>query len=274
VTIEIDLHVLDCDVTLRCDDSATADVLSRCYSALLHSRSHTISKSIRIRVRSGPQEVSWTVSFGASSSDCCDLDELLYAVDKALTLELQHQRSDLFFVHGAALAKGNRCIVISGESGSGKSTLCWQLCGAGFEYMSDELAPIDLRTTEAHPYPHALCLKSVAPGAVPLPASTINAGRTLHVPVSSLQGGVRESSTCISAFVFLQGDLATERPEIRTVCKAEAAARIFANGLNQLAHEKSGLGAASKLANTIPSYLLPRGSIAAMSDQVTALLNT
>lgn len=273
MTTEIDLLVVDCAVTLYCDDSATADVLSTCYSALLHSRCRTTAEHIRIRVRSGPQDESWTVSIGARASNCCDLDELLYAVDKALTIELQHQRSELYFVHGAAVANGNQCIVISGESGSGKSTLCWQLCNDGFGYLSDELVPIDLRTTEARPYPHALCLKNIAPGAAPIPASTINAGRTLHVPVSDLRGGVRDDSTCISAFVFLQGDLAAERPEIRSVCKAEAAARIFANGLNQLAHENSGLGAASQLANSVPSYLLHRGSITAMSDQVMTLLD-
>lgn len=274
MTTEIDLLVFDCAVTLHCDDIATADLLSACYSALLHSGSRTLAECIRIRIRSGPQKEFWTVSIGADASDCCDLDELLYAVDKALTIELQYRRSDLYFVHGAAVANGNQCIVISGESGSGKSTLCWQLCAAGFEYLSDELVPIDLRTMEAHPFPHALCLKSVAPGAAAIPASAINAGRTLHIPVSSLRGGVRDDLTCISAFVFLQGDVVAEKPEIRPVCKAEAAARIFANGLNQLAHEKSGLGAASKLASAAPSYLLERGSIAAMSDQVTALLDT
>ena len=274
MTIDVDLQILDCDVTLRCDDSETADVLSRCYSALLQASSHAVAKNIWIRIRSGPEEESWTVSLGGRTSNCCDLDELLYVVDKALTVRLQHQRSDLFFVHGAAVTNGTHCVVISGESGSGKSTLCWQLCSAGFGYMSDELVPIDLRTIEAQPYPHALCLKSVAPGAALLPASTIDAGRTLHVPVLDLRGGVRKDSTIVSAFVFLQGNPAVESPEIRSVSKSEAAARIFANGLNQLAHEQSGLGAAAKLANAVPSYLLQRCSIVAMSDQVTALLDT
>ena len=274
MTTEIDLLIFDCAVTLHCDDNEIAAVLSTCYSALLHSHSPAVADGIKIRIGSGPQDGSWTVSIGAHNSDCCNLDELIYTVDKALTVELQHRRSDLFFVHGAAVADGNKCIVICGESGSGKSTLCWQLCSAGFEYMSDELVPINLWTTEAHPYPHALCLKSVAPGAEPLPASTINAGRTLHVPVSSLRGNVRGDSTSVSAFVFLHGDLAEDGPEIRPVGKAEAAARIFANGLNQLAHEKSGLGAASKLATSVPSYLLQRGNVAAMSDQVGALLDT
>ncbi|NJM39802.1 MAG: hypothetical protein HC853_03025, partial [Anaerolineae bacterium] len=36
-----------------------------------------------------------------------DADGLLFHIDKDITISLQHQRRDLFFIHAAAVARGS-----------------------------------------------------------------------------------------------------------------------------------------------------------------------
>ena len=52
-------------------------------------------------------------------------------------------------------------MLLAGASGNGKSTTAWALLHRGFQYLSDELAPLDLSAMTVHAFPHALCLKHV-----------------------------------------------------------------------------------------------------------------
>ena len=88
------------------------------------------------------------------------LSDLLFLLEKDLTVELQMRRSDLLFLHSAAIEWGGKAYLFAAEAGSGKSTTTWALLHHGFGYLSDELSPIDLDSLAVLPYPHALCLKS------------------------------------------------------------------------------------------------------------------
>jgi hypothetical protein len=214
----------------------------------------------------------WSVTNGDHTTLCVDLADLIYIVEKNLTIELQLLRPDLFFLHAAALASEDSCVVIAGASGAGKSTLCWELCNSGFQYMSDELAPIDPGTMEVEPYPHAICVKRAAEGMTSLPDETLSAGVTMHVPAEVVPSGAVTAKRKLQGMIFL--DHLTERSEsgITAIPTAEAAARIYSNGLNQLAHDEDGLSAATKLAAGVACYLLPRGELGFMRDEVVSLL--
>ena len=47
---------------------------------------------------------------------------VVYLLEKTITIDLQHLRTDLYFVHSSALERGGRVIMIVAESGTGKST--------------------------------------------------------------------------------------------------------------------------------------------------------
>ncbi|MCX6348947.1 MAG: hypothetical protein NTV79_05535, partial [Candidatus Aureabacteria bacterium] len=69
-----------------------------------------------------------------------------------------YRRSILFF-HAAAFLRGGQAFVFCGGSRSGKSTLAMKLRRAGFRLLSDEFAPLDLRTGRILPFPRSLLLR-------------------------------------------------------------------------------------------------------------------
>jgi len=190
-----------------------------------------------------------------------DEGELLYLLEKDLTVALQMLRRDLYFLHAAALASPDAGVLVVGASGAGKSTLSWALCHHGFRYLSDELAPIDLERLDVHAYPHALCLKATPPDPYGLPASTLATPRTLHVPASALPGGVDDTAR-LRAIFFLASDFSRPaEPAVHTISAAAAGARLLANALNPLAHAADGLDPAIAIAQRVRRFELRPGNL-------------
>jgi hypothetical protein len=92
---------------------------------------------------------------------------------KELTIDLQKIRRELYFLHAASLSLAGQGLLIVAASGRGKSTTAWALLHHGFDYLSDELAPVDLGSLRVQPYPHALCLKKAPPLPYSLPERTL-----------------------------------------------------------------------------------------------------
>ncbi len=187
--------------------------------------------------------------------------ELLYLLEKDLTIALQKLRRDLYFLHAAALSSRELAILVVGASGAGKSTLAWALSHHGFRYLSDELAPIDLERLDVHAYPHALCLKAAPPEPFALPASTLETAWTLHVPASALPGGVGNTAR-LDAIFFLESDFSRPaEPAVRPISAAAAGARLLANALNPLAHAADGLDPAIAIAQRVRRFELRSGNL-------------
>ena len=183
------------------------------------------------------------------------LAELLYFVEKALTVALQRQRQDLFFLHAAAVELQGRALLLVAASGSGKSTTTWGLLHHGFGYLSDELGPVELDSMCVLPYPHALCLKRRPPHYA-LPDTALDLGRTIHVPALSLPARIVAAPTRLAAVLLVQYSPDRSTPLLSSVGAGEAAARIYANTLNALAHSNLGLDGAARLAQAIPCFAI------------------
>jgi hypothetical protein len=171
----------------------------------------------------------------------------LFHFEKDLTIELQRRRSDLYFLHAAALERDGRGLLLVAESGAGKSTTTWGLLHHGFRYASDELAPIDLARREVHGFPHALCLKTDPPEPYPLPAGTLRTSRTRHVPVNLMPSPLAPGPFAPETIVFVQYRPELGRPALAPLGRAEAAARLYVQALNALAHPEDGLDAALEI---------------------------
>lgn len=56
-----------------------------------------------------------------------------------LLVEEALARSKVTAIHAAALARGERGLILVGDSGAGKTTLTFELAARGFEYLTDDL---------------------------------------------------------------------------------------------------------------------------------------
>lgn len=68
----------------------------------------------------------------------------------------------LTFIHGSAVIRNNKLLVLTSSGGSGKSTMAGLLLNHGFEFYSDDFLPVDTQTRKAYPIPAAICIKNNA----------------------------------------------------------------------------------------------------------------
>jgi hypothetical protein len=202
-----------------------------------------------------------------------DTSELLYALEHEVVVELQRRRCDLYFLHAAAAEiDGQACLLVA-PSGVGKSTTVFALLQHGFRYLSDELAPMELASMHVHGYPHALCLKQPPPAPYRMPPETVRGSRTWHVPATCLPQAAAAASYPAAAIFFLDYSTATCQPSVRSISTGEAAARLYANTLNQLAHPNAGLDAASHIARSVPGFVLNTADLDATCSLIRSTLD-
>lgn len=266
------LRVFGHNVTVHSQDEASFGLLCESYSAFLQESNPDSKIDLRYRIDLSGDTDGWVIHCDGDVIDCRGTAAFLFEFEKDMTLRLQKLRTDLFFVHGAALSIDDRCVVISGESGSGKSTLAWSLCHQGFAYMSDELAPIHPTHMHVEPYPHALNLKTEPLTEPFLPKSTIRTSATMHVPAYELPEHAPEHPCLIGTMVFIDSCRNGRSLEINRIGSAEAAARLYANGLNQLAHIGDGLPAATRIARSVPAVFITGGTVEERSCAIKELL--
>jgi len=199
-----------------------------------------------------------------------DADTLLWHLDKSLTIALQHQRPDLYFVHAAAVALAGGVGVLAAPPGTGKSTLTVGLLERGFTYLSDELAPIDVGTGLVHRYAHAVSLKSRPPDAIRLPQGTVAIGRRFHMP-TRLFSVAGEEPLPLVAFIFPERS-SEPSAACRRIGPSVGAAHLVANGLNALAHPNDGLDVAVALARHVPCFQVNIGDLSAACAAIEGVM--
>jgi hypothetical protein len=264
----IDLSIFDCNIRVECLDTEAESLLTSNYGCFKQSiRDPQISYRI---TREGAGEERLIARNGASPELARDDGEFLYMFEKDMTIEAQKLRPDLYFVHAAVLELEGRALALVGPSGYGKSTTAWGLLHHGFKYLSDELAPVHLEAMQVHSFPHALCLKTVPPDEYPLPKETIFTTRTAHVPAQFLPSPTTMDRILLEAIFFVRfiGDIS--EPVLRPMGKGEAAARLFTNALNPLAHSGEGLDGAIEIASRTRCFELLSSNLTPTCELIKA----
>ncbi len=180
--------------------------------------------------------------------------DLIYILEKDITVELQRRRADLFFLHSGVVEWNGKAFLLPADSGSGKSTTTWALLHHGFGYLSDELAPIDLEHMQVLPYAHAICLKQHPRLPYVLPAAALDLGRTIHIPVRALPTPPVDAPRPIGGMLFLKYAPDRTTPLLTRLSRADAATRMYVAALNALAHADYGLAPVSRLVANVPCF--------------------
>ncbi len=64
------------------------------------------------------------------------------------------------YIHGSAVKRNDKLLVLTSPGGSGKSTMAALLQLNGFEFFSDDFIPVEATTENIYPFPAALCVKN------------------------------------------------------------------------------------------------------------------
>ena len=268
------LSIFDRVVQISCQNRPIFDLLANGYGSML--RQDGTLASLEYAVNQNNERGGYcVVRAGCPPLPATDDGELIFLFEKDLTIELQRLRADLYFVHAAALEFAGNGILLVAPSGQGKSTVTWGLLHHGFRYLSDELAPLDLRTMKVAPYPHALCLKREPPEPYPLPAQILRTSRTFHVPPPMLPNQTLSQPVPVTAMFFLEYSPKDQTgATLQSISKGEAASRLFAQALNPLAHMEDGLPAAIAIACNAACYKLRSADLRSSCDLVSDLVST
>ena len=204
-----------------------------------------------------------------------DEGALLFLFEKDLTTRSQRIRSDLLFLHAAAVGWKGRAALLVGDPGAGKSTLTFALLEhGGLDYLSDELAPVELETLSVHPYPRALWLKRPPPPPWKLPSASRWSSRGIHVPCAALGAEPAAKPLPLGALFLLEPGVATRRePTLQRISSGEATARLFANILNPRGHPSDALDAALDVVRAVPCFALQPADLEATRSLVLAALD-
>jgi len=263
------LGAMGCHFTVRCPTSPDIGrALAIAFGGMRTAAPETGRNHIEYTVRQDDAGIRLETNSNPESAD--DLGDLLYLLDKSITLALQGARKDLYFVHGGAvITPDGRVVILTAASGSGKSTATWALLHHGFGYLSDELAPIDPGTLQVFGYPHALCLKRHPPAPYPLPVETLFTSRSLHVPVVGMSAPAR-----LAAIFFVDHRYPENHPIVSELSPARAAMHLYANTLNPLAHHNDGLDAVVGITQNVPSYNLNTTNLGAACETLLAMFES
>ncbi len=271
---EFRLRVLNCDIAVRCGDEASSDLLRECYSAFLLPAQTEFLPALDYDVSLAGHANGWTMRCDETVIHCRDRNDLIYEFEKDMTVRVQLLCANLFFIHGAALSMAERCVIISGESGSGKSSLAWFMIHHGFDYLSDELAPVDPAFLHVEPYPQALCLKDKPLSEPALPDSTQYTEATIHVPAYELPTRALDRPCPLSFLIFIDESLNGRDLVMRAIGSAESATRLYSNGLNQLSHRGDGLPVVASMASGVSSYLMSGGTVEERAQAIRGLFDS
>jgi hypothetical protein len=266
------LQICDRRFAVACPDLETAALLDVAFGALeMAAGQASAPADAACRIERSREPPGYLLHEGADAATwCADTEELLYQLDKFLTLAVQRLRPDLYFLHAAAVASNGSVAVLAAPSGIGKSTLTLALVEAGLTYLSDELAPIDLHQLVVHPFAHAVCLKPPLVGRVAPPPQTLRVGNRFHVPREALPGRLAAEPLRLGTFIFLRR---SGRPSAcEPLGAAAAAAHILSNALNPLAHGHDGLEPAVSLARRVPCFTLDVSRLPAAVAELRTVL--
>jgi len=258
-------------IRIDCRDRVTADLFRSAYG---HLAVTAATADLTFSVVESEPGVFRLEREGFPTREISGLGWLLAQVDDDLVIALQQLHPELYFLHAAVLARNGTAYVFPAPAGSGKSTLTWALSNSGFGYLSDELAPLEISSLKVLPFLRPLCLKDAPPQGHEITRTAIETDRAIHIPPEHLPGGPILDRLEVGAVFFPRYDPDETDSEPRRVSPARAAARIYANCLNALAHPERGLAAAETLAKRIPCFEVATADLARACRNIESVVDS
>jgi hypothetical protein len=176
---------------------------------------------------------------------------------------------DFLSIHAGAVAMNGAGLVLPAEMEAGKSTTTAALLEQGFDYLSDEAAPLDPITGNVYPFPKRIWLHQDAlrffPGLIDrlgdregLNGDLVERFRERHIRPEDL-GATISGPTPVRWLVFLARDREGP-PRLEPLPKAEAIARLAHNCFNLFRYQDRGVVLLSRVVEGAETLTLTGGT--------------
>lgn len=190
------------------------------------------------------------------------LSHALLAAEMGMNLQLALGGRRHLLLHASSVERDGRALLMTGESGAGKSTLSVLLAAAGWRFMGDEFALIDLDTGDARAFPRPISLKNESVAAVQAAWPDARVGPWLRgtpkgdirhmVPpadaIASMDQPARPALLLFPRFGFAD--------EVRPVPASETFVRLTQASTNYTALGQRGFEALIRLIRIVPAMAL------------------
>ena len=210
-----------------------------------------------------------------AGEDEAELVELL--MGDACTRLIYYCRDGMVF-HAAALARGEKGILIPGGIGSGKSTLTAWLVGHGFNYLSDELVFLPHGSNILHAFPRPLHLKrpsrQVLQSLIDLeksPAGVMSSSYSDLVPPDALNPGNVFSQPPVALILFPHF-CQNAGFEWNALSCALGGLRLMECLVNARNLPEQGFREAARLAVSAPAFSASYSQFGKIEEKITGLL--
>jgi hypothetical protein len=263
--------------TLRFGDVAARDRLRGVVQHLLVD-APTSGPSLEV-VRDGPDYVLNCDGFEMYRSADLGAVALVLAYHSIETA--QHDDTQLFVMHAGAVARDGRCIAFAGVSGRGKSTLTTYLASHGYDFLADDMLPIDEATLLAEAAPGCIALKAPAwpvvatfrPEVLELPIlrGTHKQVRLLPPPLPR-RSEVWQSRHELAAIVFVEYSEGSPVSLTRIGAPSALQALIDSQAYFARPLQPARIEKLVRWIEHIPAYTLSYGSLAEIPERVASLL--
>lgn len=167
---------------------------------------------------------------------------LLQAIKYEVVMGIIAARHDLLWFHAGAVANDQGAIVFAGEGGSGKSTLVTRFYQQGWQYLSDDVIPLDLLTGKILPFPQTPRVRQQTGEMVPR-------DRLTEIPKNEVmveQAQICHNSVTIQAIVFVQ-HCPNIAAEVKVCSPGIAALELLRHCINFHQHKQIALQQVTEL---------------------------
>lgn len=184
----------------------------------------------------------------------------LLAAEMAMNLQMALGWRRHLLLHAATLERDGAALILTGTSGSGKSTLAALLSRAGWRFMGDEFALVDLADGSLWPFPRPASLKNASVGLLdgrgvrwgPLLAATPKGDIRHLVPdAAALAAMDRPAPPRLVVFPSFGFAAAT-----RAIPPGEAFVRLTQASTNYTALGEAGFAALTRLVRAVPAVAI------------------
>lgn len=160
-----------------------------------------------------------------------------------------YQHSDMVWIHAGAAASDQGAIVLPGPWGHGKSTLTLELYNNGWQFLSDDIVPLEPNSNMAVPFPVTPKLRKGTGEA--LARHQVSGLKKIEIPL--VQSGVAATPQPISMIVFPNFSK-TETAALRTISPGQCVGKLLENSLSFPENSDEVIDSLCRMVEKIPAF--------------------